>query len=78
MAPTSHCLAFLACAYLFIVMLFAGVYVVLAKVRRRKKRVGGWMGRVSHTHIHTIEEAEGGRVGGVTENLTHAHTHQHL
>lgn len=31
MAPTGHTLIFLACAYLSMVMLFAGVYVVLSK-----------------------------------------------
>ena len=62
MAPTGYTLAFLACAYLSLVMLFAGVYVVLSKQEECNMDIDSFLKGYLFS-LETMVRREGGRRG---------------
>jgi hypothetical protein len=66
MAPTAYTLAFLASAYLFLVILFAGIYLLLALEEECNMDIDSFLKGYLFS-LETMVGREGGREAGVEE-----------
>jgi hypothetical protein len=73
MAPTGHTLIFLACAYLSLVMLFAGVYVVLSRQEECNMDIDSFLKGYLFS-LETMVRHEGGREGRGEGGLVRPHS----